>query len=437
MKGGMKKLAALACASMERNAQYFEPRFLPFGLVAVVGFPLYYFVWHYLFPQPYENLPLRLLGSALFLPVMLAKYWPDRFRRYLPVYWYSAILFALPFFFTFMLLKNNGDSVWLLSALAAAFLMVLLLDWGNLLIQFVVGVGLAWGAYSLTTEVTQLGFLSLEHLPIYLFIVILGGVANYSSEVVKRERLRAMLATASTIAHELRTPLLGIKAGAAGLKEHLPVLLDTYRLARAAGLPVLPIRAAHLDSMRGVLARIEAEADHSNTAIDMLLMNAQAAGHNRETFIPCSMANCVETALRRYPFASVRERSLVNWDKDSDFSFLGTELLVVHVLFNLLKNAVYHITKAGKGNISIRLETAPEGGKLIFRDTGPGIPPSVLPHIFTRFYTWSWRGDGGSGAGIGLAYCRSVMEAFGGSIVCESKQGEFTEFVLTFPAAKT
>lgn len=437
MTGGMKKLAALAWASMERSVQYFEQRFLPFGLVAVIGFPLYYVVWHYAFPQPYENLPLRLLGGVLFVPVMLAKYWPDRLRRYLPVYWYSAILFALPFFFTFMLLKNNGNSVWLLSALAAVFLMVLLLDWLNLFIQFTLGVGLAWAAYSLTTEAPQLEFVSLEHLPIYLFIVILGGVANYSSEVVKRERLRAMLATASTIAHELRTPLLGIKAGAAGLKEHLPALLETYRLARAAGLSVASIRAAHLDSMRGVLERIEAEADHSNTAIDMLLMNTRAAGLNRAALVPCSMEACIETALRRYPFASGRERLLVRWEKGADFSFLGTELPMVHVLFNLLKNAVYHIAKAGKGEIVIRLEPTPEGGKLIFRDTGPGIPPAVLPHIFTRFYSWSQGGDGGSGAGIGLAYCWNVMEAFGGSIVCESKQGEFTEFVLTFPAAKT
>ncbi|MDO8891661.1 MAG: HAMP domain-containing sensor histidine kinase [Sulfurimicrobium sp.] len=433
--GRIKNLALRAHANMERGVQYFEPRFLPLGLVAVAGFPLYYLVWHYLFPQPYENLPLRLFGSFLCLPVMLAKYWPERLRRYLPVYWHMAVLFALPFFFTFMLLKNNGNSVWLLSALTAAFMMVLLLDWLNLFIQFVLGTGFAWLAYVLTTEAPHIGVVSLEHVPVYLFVIAIGAVANYSAEVVKRERLRAMMAAASTVAHELRTPLLSIKAGAAGLKQHLPPLLQAYRMAREAGLPVEAVREAHLDSMRGVLERFEAEVDYSNIAIDMLLMNTKPFGFKEEAFADCSMAACVDIALRRYPFASERERGLVAWEEGEDFNFRGSELLMVHVLFNLLKNAVYHVAKAGKGRISIRLETLPEGGRLVFRDTGPGIPARVLPHVFTRFYSWSWGHDDGSGAGIGLAYCRSVMEAFGGSITCKSIEGEFSEFVLTFPAA--
>ena len=436
MRSGLDSLARRAYAAMEQHAQYFEPRFLPFGLVAALGFPLYYVVWHYLFPQPYENLPLRLLGSALFVPVIFAKRWPERLRRYLPVYWYFSALFALPFFFTFMLLKNDGDTVWLLSALAAAFLMVLLFDWLNLFVQFAIGTLAAGAAYYLSTDAPHLAAPDLEHLPVYLFIVTIGAVANYSSEIVKRERLRAMMATASTVAHELRTPLLSIKAGATGLKTHLPVLLDAYRMAKQAGLPVAPLREVHLDSMRGVLERFEAEVNHSNTAIDMLLMNARPIGFMNENFAVCSMASCVEAALMRYPFASDKERELVAADLNRDFLFDGNELLMVHVLFNLLKNALYHVTRAGKGTIRIEIRPTAAGGQLVFTDTGSGISPKVLPHIFTRFYSWSRRGDYGSGAGIGLAYCRSIMGAFGGNIVCDSTEGEFTRFVLTFPGAQ-
>lgn len=419
--------------SIERSAQYSEPRFLAFGAIAVIGFPLYYIVWQTFFPQPYENLGLRILGSLLFLPLMFAKHWPERARRFLTVYWYLAILYALPFFFTFMLLKNGDSTVWLMSALVAVFLMILLLDWVNLTIQFVLGSGLAWLAYYLTSDAPQLSTLYLEYLPISFFTIVAGGVLNFSSEMVKQERLHAMLATASNIAHELRTPLLGIKSGAAGLQQYLPALLDAYHLARGHGLNLTPIRMAHLNSMRGVLERIEAEADYSNTIIDMLLMNARTAGFKRENFSSQSMAQCVETALRRYPFGSEKERSLVVWDNEADFYFRGSDLLMTHVLFNLLKNALYHIAKAGKGRIFIRLEPSPHGNRLVFRDTGSGIPSEVLPHIFTRFYSWSSGGDEGLGAGIGLAFCRTVMESFGGSIVCDSKPGEFTEFVMTFP----
>ncbi|MBV8046439.1 MAG: HAMP domain-containing histidine kinase [Paludibacterium sp.] len=419
---------------MARSVEYFEPRFFPFGLVAVIGFPLYYFVWHDLFPQPYENLPLRLAGSALFVPIMLAKYWPQTWRRYLPVYWYLTILYALPFFFTYMLLRNGGCIAWISSALTAAFLMVLLLDWRNLTIHFVVGVGCAWLAYRWTSPEPNLTFLAREQIPVYLFIIVLGAVANYSADMVKQERLRAMRSTASMIAHELRTPLLGIKAGATGLKQHLPALLDAYRLAREAGFAIGPIREVHQEGMRKVLERIEEEVNYSNIVIDMLLANAKPFDFKDVTFNRCVMSACLDTALMRYPFATDKERQLVRVEIAADFDFFGNELLMVHVLFNLLKNALRHIAQAGKGDILIRVEKLPEGGRLTFRDTGSGIPPQVLPHIFTRFYSWSLGHDDGSGAGIGLAYCRSVMQAFDGNILCWSTLGEFSEFVLTFPA---
>jgi len=431
MRASLKILAAKIYISIQQRGHLFEPRIFAFSITAVFAFPLYYYVWHDLFPQPYENLPLRLTGSLLFLPLLFTGRWPERARRYQPVYWYLALLYALPFFFTFMLLKNGGSTAWLLSELIAIFLMILLLDWRNLLIQFSVGISLAWLAYHATTDNPYLGFLTLESLPIFIFAIILGGITNYGAEILQKERLRAMLAAASNIAHELRTPLLGIKSGAAGLQRYLPALLDAYRMAQEHGLKVAPIRQAHLQAMHGVLGRVESEADHSNTIIDMLLMNTSGIG--TDNFSACSIAQCIRTAIRRYPFASEKERQLVRWDTGADFRFEGIELLAVHVLFNLMKNALYHTAKAGKGEISILLGEQPHGNVLIFRDTGSGIPSRVLPHIFTRFYSWAPESDGGLGSGIGLAFCRSVMEAFGGSIKCESQEGTYTEFVLTFP----
>jgi two-component system CAI-1 autoinducer sensor kinase/phosphatase CqsS len=142
------------------------------------------------------------------------------------------------------------------------------------------------------------------------------------------------------------------------------------------------------------------------------------------------MSECIDVALQRYPF-STEERILVSWQQDQDFSFQGVELLTVHVLFNLLKNALRHIAQADKGHITIHLETSATSNRLIFRDTGGGIVPEALAHIFMRFYTSS--NDSALGAGIGLAFCRDVMTAFGGTIHCNSTHGEYCEFVLTFP----
>lgn len=422
-----------AFAPALRNLQYVKRRMRPLAVVASVGFPLYYYIWKDLFPQPYENLTLRLIGSALLLPALAYERWPALAKRLLPWYWYGVTLYALPFFFTFMLLKNNGNEVWVESALIAAFVMVLLLDWLMLVLQFVVGIGLAVAAYCLTTDPIVLGTSYLTHLAIFSFAVAIGAVANYDQDRIQIEQERAMLATAGSVAHELRTPLVAIRVGAAGLMRYLPGLLDTYLLAQRHRLPVPRIRAAHLNSLQGVVGRIEQEALHSNAIIDMLLATARFTGGNMQNATSCSMAHCVETALARYPFRE-GDRRRVHCNLRPDFSFNGSEMLTVHVLFNLLKNAFRHMGGIESAYISIRLETAARVNRLIFSDTGSGISQEVLPHIFTRFYTSSTTTDDVSlGAGIGLAFCRDVMQAMGGAITCSSMKGEYTEFVLTFP----
>lgn len=429
----LRNLFAGATASVDQSMQYIEPRFLMLALVAMVGFPLYYLVWHDVYPQPYENLTLRLIGSAMFLPFMFVKFWPRWLHRYLSIYWYLAILYALPFFFTFMLLMNGVSTVWLMSTLVAVFLMILLLNLYTLIIQFTVGSSLAWVAYFLVTGHVRVPTEYWQYMPVYVFAIVSGGLLNFSYKMVQQERLRAMLAVTSNIAHELRTPLLGIKSGAAGLRQYLPSLLDAYRLAKAHNLNVEPIRGAHMQSMQGVLERIESEANHSNTIIDMLLMNTRADGLGPESLGVCSISKCVEAALDRYPFSSEKERHLVYWNNEAEFQFRGIELLMVHVVFNLMKNALYAIAKGGKGSVFIRSASTARCNILTFRDTGVGIPPEILPHIFTPFYSWSSDGDRGLGAGVGLAFCRSVVQAFGGSITCESELGEYTEFTLAFP----
>jgi two-component system CAI-1 autoinducer sensor kinase/phosphatase CqsS len=327
---------------------------------------------------------------------------------------------------------NNGADVWIGSALVAVFVMILLLDWVTLIGQFLLGSGLAFLAFSLTSDASLPPFERWDYIAIAGFAVVAGAVTNYDAERIRVEQERAMLATAGSIAHELRTPLLGIRAGAAGLENYLKVLIDAYQLAQQHGLPVEAIRGAHLDSLKGVLERIDAEARHSNAIIDMMLVNARTTGTKRQALQPCSISACVETALHRYPFSD-EERALVSWVKGDDFVFRGIELLMVHVLFNLIKNSLRHIARAGKGEITIRIEAAGLR-RLIVRDSGGGIPPEILPHIFQRFYT-STGDDSVLGAGIGLAFCRDVMESFGGTITCSTVYGEFSQFELTFPSA--
>jgi len=67
---------------------------------------------------------------------------------------------------------------------------------------------------------------------------------------------------------------------------------------------------------------------------------------------------------------------------------------------------------------------------IIVEDTGTGILPQNLKRIFERFYTTT---ESGHGSGIGLSFCKMVMDGLGGSITCESEFGVYTRFTLLFP----
>jgi hypothetical protein len=109
---------------------------------------------------------------------------------------------------------------------------------GHLIGQFVLGSGLAYLAFMLTSDASLPPFARWDYIAIAGFAVIAGAVTNYDAERIRIEQERAMLATAGSIAHELRTPLLGIRAGATGLGNYLPTLVESYRWRKRSGLPV-------------------------------------------------------------------------------------------------------------------------------------------------------------------------------------------------------
>lgn len=419
-------------SSMFERTRYSEPKMVAMAWVGGLGFPLYYLVWTDLFPQPYENMPLRLLGSALFLPLAFVRRWPRRLKPWLPLYWYATITYALAFFFTYMTLRNGASAPWLMSHLAAVFLILLLFDVAGFVVTSLVGTALALLALALTSHPPLNESNLLVYIPVLLFAVVCGGVSSLSHQMTQQARVDALTASSNNIAHELRTPLASVRVAAQAVRRYLPILLETHRLAREANLAVPELRLAHLQGLEKGLDTMEREVTHANTAIDMLLVASRPIDEVRPERV--SAAHCVREALERYPFGSRIERDRVSFaDDGTDFMFRGSELLVVHVLFNLIKNALLQTGRAGKGEIGIALRCRDDVNHILVRDTGPGIPPDVLPRIFDRFFSHSENGSRGMGMGIGLSYSRAAMERMQGSIRCRSRLGEYTEFVLEFP----
>lgn len=417
--------------SIEQSAHYSRHNATLVGLLGTVGYPLYYYIWAHLFPQPYENLWLRLVGTLLFLPLLLYRYWPERLRQWFTLYWLVVLIYGLPFFFTYMLLRNEMSLVWSMSTMAALFLLVLVIyDWLMVVVMATAGFLLAWLFFLFMTGETALQGDYLIQLPIYIFVIVAGNIFNYTANMVKEEKMNAYATMGRNIAHELRTPLLGIRGAAAALDDYLPALMDGYTKARYANLEVRPIRAPRLAGLEDSARIIVDEVNYANTVIDMLLLSAAQSSITNANFSLNSINDTIDEALERYPFRSNLEKSLVRRDEGNDFTYLGPRVLMVHVLFNLLKNALQSTQAAGKGSVLVSSSTDEDRNTVIVRDTGLGIEPDRLRNIFSQFST-SKTPD--QGTGIGLSFCKLVMENMGGSIECRSEYGQYTDFILVFP----
>jgi two-component system phosphate regulon sensor histidine kinase PhoR len=107
---------------------------------------------------------------------------------------------------------------------------------------------------------------------------------------------------------------------------------------------------------------------------------------------------------------------------------------IEQVMINLIHNAI-KFTPAG-GSIVVSAHAQGEGleSYIVFavRDTGVGIPADDLPRIFERFYKAD-RARSGGGTGLGLAIARHLVEAHGGRIWVESREGQGSSFYFSLP----
>lgn len=263
--------------------------------------------------------------------------------------------------------------------------------------------------------------------PGVLFIAVSLGIITVA--IVKYGLFNPM-AIAASVAHEMRTPLLSIRNQAQGINKYILTLLDSYQLAVANNLcaPSLPPYA--LNYLATIGKTLTHEVDRTSAVLDMMLASIKMDQIDKTSFAQHNLGHCLNEAIERYTYdRQDRERIVVNVTEDQEFRFYGSDTLLILVLFNLLKNALYAIKVAGKGEIQIWTVRGPSINRLYFRDTGTGIAGDALPNIFDGFFTTKQSG----GTGVGLTFCHRVMASFGGRIRCDSIAGQYTTFTLEFP----
>ncbi len=215
---------------------------------------------------------------------------------------------------------------------------------------------------------------------------------------------------AADVAHELRTPVHNLRGGievALG-QERTP---DDYRLALVAALN---------------------EADRIGRLVDRLLFLAQAENPRREVRRePTDVAEELSDVREFFAPIAAETGVTVRVEAAERPTFPLDRALFQRAVSNLVGNALAHTPAEGEVRLTAEADSA--GLRVAVADTGTGILPEDLPHLFDRFFRSRSAKASGRGVGLGLAIVRRVAELHGGSVAVESEPGRGTVVRMNFP----
>jgi signal transduction histidine kinase len=216
------------------------------------------------------------------------------------------------------------------------------------------------------------------------------------------------------IGHDLRTPLASIRV-------ILEALADGVVEDPAAVERYLHTAQHHIRSLSLLI----------DDLFDMAQLDAGGLPLERH---PNSLSDLISDTLESFSALAARQEIALEGSvaPDVDPVLMDTQK-IGRVLANLVSNAMRH-TPTG-GSVEVRASAALEGGVQVeVRDTGEGISPEDLPHIFEQFYRGEKsRSRDTGGSGLGLAIAKGIVEAHGGRIGVESAPGQGTRFFFTLP----
>lgn len=221
------------------------------------------------------------------------------------------------------------------------------------------------------------------------------------------ETLQAHRDFLADTSHELRNPLLAIRTNAA------------------------LINRLQADEREECVHELQQQVERMSRLISDLLLLAQVERGLVLEQRPVDLLDVVERAVQEARPRLVGQRLRV--EHEESLQMLGDAQRLLQILANLLDNAIKHTPP--EGLITVRTRTAGEGVEIRVEDSGEGISPEHLPHIFDRaFRVNATHGRGPNASyGLGLAIVKYLTEAHGGSVTVHSELGLGSTFIVWFP----
>jgi heavy metal sensor kinase len=214
------------------------------------------------------------------------------------------------------------------------------------------------------------------------------------------------------VSHELRTPLTVVR-GQLEVALFTAQTVDQYREAMA-------------DALEGV--------ERLSNIVRALLMLSQAeSGQLALQKTEIDLAELVRDLVDQHQIPAEAEGVRLSAELPQNCPLVADRIQIERLLSNLLGNAIKY-TPAG-GLVNVSLISSFDQVKLIVEDTGVGISPSHLPHIFDRFYRVP-SADAEKGLGLGLSFVAWIAKAHGGAVTVESTLQEGTRFTVLLPLGR-
>jgi signal transduction histidine kinase len=225
-----------------------------------------------------------------------------------------------------------------------------------------------------------------------------------------RDRSRAFLADVS---HELRTPIAALRtfnellsAGAAADPQTREEFLDQSR-RQIERLDWLSTNLLELSKLDSGLVALDLRPDDLRSTVEDAVEQSQPVADRKGIRLSVHL-----------PEAALRQRH--------------DPPRMAQVLTNLMGNAIKFTPRGGEVDVDLR--PVPDGAELTVSDTGSGIDPAELPHVFERFYRGtSSETERGAGSGLGLSIVKSIVDMHGGRISIQSAPGAGTRVIVTLP----
>lgn len=252
------------------------------------------------------------------------------------------------------------------------------------------------------------------------------GVTGVSSNVTERESLHAQLiqsermaslgTIASSVAHEVNTPL----AYVASSLDHVSAELDKVR------------RGGKLERIETLFELVQ-EARKGVDRVKTISrdLNVFSRPHEREE--PVDVRAVLQTAIRMASNETSQRARLVQVFHDVP-QVMANETRLAQVFLNLLVNAAQSITEGASSQNEIRVSTWEREGQVVVEvsDSGPGVEAAILPRIFDPFFTTR---SPGQGTGLGLSICQDIVQSLGGTISAANKPEGGATFQVSLPSA--